>query len=271
MPTAAPQRSRPSESLHALRILDRLLDVLDGDEALQPEVVIDDEELLDFLLMQDLARFVERRADRHRDEVLLRHHVGHGPLDVGLEAQVAVGEDADEPAFLAAVFGDRHAGDAVLAHQLQRFADATAGRERDRVDDHAALGPLDAIDFERLLVDRQVLVDDAQAAVLRHGDGHLGLGDRVHGGAQERHVQRDVAGQPGRDVDLRRHHGGMPWHEQDVVERERGPETGGERVGGAEASNFVWAIWDYMQWRFRASVSDRILTGTGPEPDAHAP
>ena len=43
-------------------------------------------------------------------------------------------------------------------------------RERDRVDDHAALGPLHAIDFRRLFLDRQVLVDDAEAAVLRHRD-----------------------------------------------------------------------------------------------------
>ena len=69
------------------------------------------------------------------------------PVDVGLEAQVAVGEDADEPSFLAAVLGDRHAGDAVLLHQLERFADAVRGGERDRVDDHAALRALHAVDF----------------------------------------------------------------------------------------------------------------------------
>ena len=40
----------PERVLARVRILDRLLDVLDGDQALQPEVVIDDEELLDFLL-----------------------------------------------------------------------------------------------------------------------------------------------------------------------------------------------------------------------------
>ena len=123
MPTAAPQRSRPSESLRRVRILDRLLDVLDGDQALQPEVAIDDEQLLDLVLVQDLARRVERRADRHGDEVLARHDVGDRPVDVGLEAQVAVGEDADQPAFLAAVLGDRHARDAVLLHQVERFVD----------------------------------------------------------------------------------------------------------------------------------------------------
>ena len=59
-PTAAPQRSRPSESLDAFGILDRLLDVLDGDQPLQPEVAVDDEQLLDLVLVQDLLRL--RRA-----------------------------------------------------------------------------------------------------------------------------------------------------------------------------------------------------------------
>ena len=54
--------------------------------------------------------------------LLLGHHLGDGARGVGLEAQVAVGEDADEPAFLAAVLGDRHARDAVLLHQLERLA-----------------------------------------------------------------------------------------------------------------------------------------------------
>ena len=63
--------AQPAERvLRRVRILDRLLDVLDGDQALQPEVAIDDQQLLDLVLVQNLARRVERRADRHGDEVL---------------------------------------------------------------------------------------------------------------------------------------------------------------------------------------------------------
>ena len=47
--------AQPAERvLRRVRILDRLLDVLDGDQALQPEVAVDDEQLLDFVLVQDL-------------------------------------------------------------------------------------------------------------------------------------------------------------------------------------------------------------------------
>ena len=62
-------------------------------------------------------------------------------------------------------------------------------------DDHPALGALDPIDLGRLLLDRQVLVDDAEAAVLGHGDGQPRFGDRVHRRADERHVEPDVTGE----------------------------------------------------------------------------
>ena len=184
--------------MHALRILDRLLDVLDGDEPLQPEVAIDDEELLDLLLMQDLARFVERRPDRHGDEILLassRRSTGRSML-VSKRRSRLVRMPTSRPSLLpSSVIGTpemRYLRISSSASLMRRV-----GRERDRVDDHAALGPLDSIHLERLLLDRQVLVDDAEAAVLRHGDRHLGLGDRVHGGAQERHVQRGCCASAG--------------------------------------------------------------------------
>ena len=116
--------AQPAERVLArVRILDRLLDVLDGDQALQPEVLVDDQQLLDLVLMQERARLVERRADRHGEQRVLRHHLVDRPVDVGLEPQIAVGEDADQPPFLAAVLGDRHARDPVVLHQVERFVD----------------------------------------------------------------------------------------------------------------------------------------------------
>ena len=127
MPTAAPQRSRPSESLQAFGYLIAFWMSLTVIRPLSLKSLIDDQQLLDLGAMQNLARLVERGADRHGDQLLLGHHLGDRPGGVGLEAQVAIGQDADEAAFLAAVFGDRHAGDAVLLHQLERFADQRFG------------------------------------------------------------------------------------------------------------------------------------------------
>ena len=146
--------SKPSERvLRRVRILHGLLDVLDRDQPLQPVLAIDHEELLDLVLVEDLPRCVERRADGHREQRLARHHVADRSLDVGLEAQIPVRQDADQPAFLAAIVGDRNARDAELLHQLERFVDPVGRRERDWIDDHPALGSLHAIDLRRLLVD----------------------------------------------------------------------------------------------------------------------
>ena len=51
-------------------------------------------------------------------------------------------------------------------------------------------------DLARLRLDGHVLVDDADAAFLRHGDGEARLGDGVHGGGEygqpEAHVSREL-------------------------------------------------------------------------------
>ena len=72
--------AQPAERVLAgVRVLDRLLDVLDGDQALEAERLVDDQQLLDLVAVQDLARLVEGRADRHGDQVVLGHHVGDRP------------------------------------------------------------------------------------------------------------------------------------------------------------------------------------------------
>ena len=63
-------------------------------------------------------------------------------------------------------------------------------------------------------------MDDAEAAVLRHGDGQPDSVTVSIAALSERHVQADVAGEPRRDVDLRRQHRRVLRHQQDVVERQ---------------------------------------------------
>ena len=100
--------------LRRVRVLDLLLDVLDGDQALEPAVAVDDGQLLDLVAVEDLLGLGERRADRRGDEVARRHQRRHRLRHVVLEAQVAVREDADEH---AVAVGDRDAADVVASHQ----------------------------------------------------------------------------------------------------------------------------------------------------------
>ena len=67
------------------------------------------------------------------------------------------------------------------------------GADRDRVVDDAALEALHARDFARLRLDGHVLVQDADAAFLRDRNREAVLGDRVHGGGDDRQVQPDAA------------------------------------------------------------------------------
>src|SRR5262247_3582546 len=103
-----------------VRIFDRLLNVFDRDQALEVVVLVDDQQLLHAVFLQDAFGLAQRGADRNGDQVLPGHHFRDRQIEPRLEAQVAVGQDADEPP----LFGDdRHARNLVSFHNCQRFAD----------------------------------------------------------------------------------------------------------------------------------------------------
>ena len=86
-------------------------DVLDRDQAAQLEGVVDDQHALELVLVHQRLAFGRARAFAHRDELSRGVMISlHRRVEPGLEAQVAVGDDADH---LAAV-EHREAGDAVL-------------------------------------------------------------------------------------------------------------------------------------------------------------
>ena len=225
--------------LGRVRVLQLLLDVLDRDEPLQMVLVVDHRELFHAMPVQDGTGVLERGAHRHGDELFLRHDVGDAHrARVVHEAQVAVRQDAHEHVVGS---GDRHAGDVELLHQFQRVRQLGVGLQRDGIHDHAALGALDLVDFLALAGDREVLVDDAQASLTRHGDGQLGLRDGVHGGRDDGDVEREIARPDGAHIDVLGVDAGTARQEQDVVERQplahdllrRGHEAPGRRLACA--------------------------------------
>src|SRR5206468_2396613 len=76
--------------------------------------------------------------------------------------QVAVGQDPDEP---AALVRDRHPGDVVARHQLERVGYARVRRQRHGLDDHPRLRALHLVDLRHLRVDREVAMEDADPAL----------------------------------------------------------------------------------------------------------
>ena len=95
--------------LAGARELGGLLEILHGDHAAQFLVAVHHQHLLDAVLVQQQQHFVLRRVFAHGDEPLFwRHDRRHGRVELHLEAQVAMRDDADDLGTLH----HRHAGDA---------------------------------------------------------------------------------------------------------------------------------------------------------------
>ena len=212
--------------LRRMRELAFLLDVLDRDEPLEHSSLAYNEELLDPVFMQQLLRVLQGGAHRHGDELFLGHHLADLQVVARFEAQVAVGENADQ----LAVLGHGDAGDPVARHQVEGFADPLVAGNRDRVDDHARFAALDAVDFFRLPLNGHVAVDDAEAALPGQGDRQPGLGDRVHRGAQERNLDFDAARNPRGRVDLGGQNRAVGGQKENVVEGERERQRVGDHA-----------------------------------------
>jgi hypothetical protein len=120
-----------------VRVLLGLLDVLDRDQPLQVAAAVDDQQLLDPVLVQELLGPLQRRPLGDGDE-LLGHHRVDWLVQVALEADVAVGEDADRPTVAAY---HRQPRDAVPLHELDGGGQLLIRSDGDRVDDHPGLGP----------------------------------------------------------------------------------------------------------------------------------
>ena len=195
-----------------------LVDVLHGDEAAQLAVVIHDEELFDAVGVQMMLGFFERSTDGHSDEVVAGHHFAdEGLLSFGDEAHVAVGKDTHE----GVVLHHGEAGNAELAHEFKGVLHGIVGGDGHGVEDHAAFGLLHLFHFEALAGHIHILMDDADAALTSHGNGHFGFRNGIHGGRNEGDAQLDAGGQPCRNIDHVRGDFRVFGHQKDIVESKR--------------------------------------------------
>ena len=195
----------------------RLLDVLEGDQATQAEGVVHHQHLLDPVLLHLALDHVEAGALRHGDQALAwGHDVGDTVAVVGLEAHVTLGDDAHQGLAL----DHREAGEAVLLGHGQQVLELGLGTHGDRVLDDHALVLLDLAHLGGLVGDGHVLVDDADAPFLGHGDRQARLGHGIHGRGEQRDVEVKVAGQAGPQADVLGQDLGVAGYEKDVVERQ---------------------------------------------------
>ena len=217
------KRSAHTET--AKRILDRirvpigLQQVFDRDQADEIAIVSDDQELLDAVLVQQLACLVLLDSRRHGHQ-LLRHQLRNLLIQVLLESNVAAGENADRLGAL----DDRQPRNLVTPHQLERVMKRFAGAHGHRVDNHPRLGPLHLRDLERLQLWAHVLVQNSNAAFTRHGDRGAPFGHRVHCARCERNAQLQVARKTRRNVSVRGKKIRVSRKEQHVIKGECFPQ-----------------------------------------------
>ena len=176
--------------LRCCRIFDRFLNVFDGNQTFQVLVAIDDEKFFDAMLLQDGFRLIERSANRNSYEGLLGHHFGNRQFEARLEAQVAIGDDTDQ---MSVSVNDRHAADVIALHHVQGFPNRTVLWNCHGIDDHSRFRSFDLVNFLGLALDAQVLVNNANAALLRDGDCQRSFRYGIHRGRAKRDLQANAA------------------------------------------------------------------------------
>ena len=102
----------------------RLVHVLDGDEAAQAAMLVDQGQLLDSIRLEDGFCFLEADAGARGDQAG-GHDFAHLAIE-RFEAQISIGQDADQA---MALDDHRQAGNPVALHDLaapRRFSDRDA-------------------------------------------------------------------------------------------------------------------------------------------------
>ena len=209
------------------------LDVAHREQAVQPAVIVDYQQLVD-------ARMVGEKFVRPRDWVrgdlayVQGLHLGAGGERLGHLAIGVAGLDhmtGQEAVQLAGGIhhGKRAEGELPLVDHLQHIADQLVGRDLDRVLNQPVYVILHAADFGELILLGHVVVDHAEPAVERHRDGHARLGHGVHVGRDDRDVQVQAVGERRVELGVARQDFGVKRGERDVVVGQAHAMVAGEK------------------------------------------
>ena len=216
-----------------LALLRDALDIAHGDEPVQNVMVIQHQQLVD-------AEVFGEKFVGARDGVLAQFLAGDGAdLRAGREGlgnflggvarlHHMAGEQAEQ---LALVIHHREGAEPefLLVDQAQDIADEHVRRHFDGVLDEALHVVFHAADLGELLPLGHVVMDEAQPAVQRHGDGHARFGHGVHVGGHDGDVEVQAFGQAGVQLRVAGQDFGIKRGQGDVIEREAKLAVGGEK------------------------------------------
>ena len=171
----------------------RLLHVLDGDQADAAIGVVDHQQLLDPVAVQQAPGLVRRDVGRHGDQVV----VGHQLVDPACSGRWRSGRRGWSGCRPACRCRARPPGCRrcwCWSSVARTSARVWSGWMVTGFTTMPRFELLDLADLVGLLLGVEVLVDDADAAGLGHGDGHGRLGHGVHRRGDQRDAQLDARG-----------------------------------------------------------------------------
>ena len=142
-------------------------------------IVIDHQQLLNPPLMQQALRFSLTDARFNRSKIFVSHQLTHWLIRVFGKADIAVGEDANQP---PARFNYRNPRNPVRRHNRLGVSQRRLRCNSDWIDHHARLKPLNLTDSRHLLCHIKIAVKHANPAQLRHDNRHVSLSHRIHRG-----------------------------------------------------------------------------------------
>lgn len=220
-----------------------LLQIGPGDEGNELVVLVDDGELALLGFLEELVGLLE--ADTllgNRELVAGGHELADLDRKVVDEGGVTVGDDTDELSAHLASVRDGDAGITKGMLNVDDILDGVGGGEADGVGDETILVLLNLVNFGSLCLNAVVGVDDADASLESHLDGHLGLSDGVHGGRDERCLELDVLGKLGGNINLVEGKVDVAGHHNHIVigVGYRGRVVAEDLLGRKAADLFEW-------------------------------
>ncbi len=162
---------------------------------------------------QYFQSLVQGSAYRRRHQIFAGHYFGNFTLEICFKAYIPVG-DYTHQSWAA---DDGHAGYAVPSHQGISLPYRGLWLQGKGIGDDAVFRALDSVNLLCLLFNGHVLVNNANAAFPGQRNGHTGLGDSIHAGAEQGDVDINIPGKLGFETDLAGQHRRLCRNQENVI------------------------------------------------------
>ena len=211
-----------------------VLDVVECNQAAQSVRVIHDQQFVD-------AQMFSEKFIGPRDRIFAEFFVvdglhlrarlegfGHLPLGVPRLDHVS----GQQPEQFSLFIHNRKSAEPefLLVNHLDDIADELVRRYLDGVLDQSMHVVFHAADFRKLVVFRQIVMNQAQSAVQRHGNRHARFGHGIHVRGNHRNIQTQMRRQLRIQLGIARKNLRIKRRQRNIVKRQANRAAGGKKV-----------------------------------------